>query len=57
MSERDEWNRKIIDEFRSNAGVVGGQFEGVSILLLHHRGARTGTDSTYAVYSSQKAWA
>jgi deazaflavin-dependent oxidoreductase (nitroreductase family) len=44
MSERDEWNRKIIDEFRSNAGVVGGPFEGVPILLLHHRGAKTGTE-------------
>ena len=44
MSERDEWNRKIIDEFRSNAGVVGGMFEGVPILLLHDRGAKTDTE-------------
>ena len=44
MSERDEWNRKIVDEFRANAGVVGGMFEGVPILLLHHRGAKTGTE-------------
>ena len=26
MSERDEWNRKIIEEFRANAGKVGGPF-------------------------------
>ena len=43
VSERDEWNRKIVEEFRANAGVVGGPFEGVPILLLHHRGAKTGT--------------
>src|SRR5437764_7296137 len=44
MSERDERNRKIIDEFRSNAGVVGGPFDGIPILLLHHRGAKTGIE-------------
>ena len=44
MSERDEWNRKIIEEFRTNAGKVGGPFEGVPILLLHHRGAKSGTE-------------
>jgi deazaflavin-dependent oxidoreductase (nitroreductase family) len=43
MSEREDWNRKIIDEFHANAGEVGGPFEGVPILLLHHRGAKTGT--------------
>jgi len=44
MSERDDWNGKIIDEFRANAGKVGQPFEGVPILLLHHRGAKTGTE-------------
>jgi deazaflavin-dependent oxidoreductase (nitroreductase family) len=44
VSERDEWNRKIVEEFRTNAGKVGGPFEGVPILLLHHRGAKTGTE-------------
>jgi len=44
VSERDEWNRKIVEEFRTNAGVVGGPFEGVPILLLHHRGAKSGTE-------------
>jgi len=44
MSERDDWNRKIIEEFRNNKGVVGGPFEGVPILLLHHTGAKTGTE-------------
>jgi len=38
------WNEQIIDEFRANEGRVGGNFEGRTLLLLHHRGARTGTE-------------
>ena len=38
-----DWNRRIIEEFRANEGRVGGSFEGRPLLLLHHRGARTGT--------------
>lgn len=41
--ERQDWNRKIIDEFRANQGMVGGPFEGATLLLLHHTGAKTGT--------------
>ena len=37
-------NQQVIDEFRANAGRVGGYFEGRTLLLLHHRGAKTGTD-------------
>ncbi|HTT86841.1 MAG TPA: nitroreductase family deazaflavin-dependent oxidoreductase [Acidimicrobiales bacterium] len=37
-------NRAIIEEFRTNHGKVGGPFEGVPVLLLHHRGAKTGTE-------------
>ena len=29
------WNQRVIEEFRSNAGKVGAPFEGVPILLLH----------------------
>jgi len=38
-----DWNQQIIDEFRANDGRVGGMFEGAPLLLLHHAGARTGT--------------
>ena len=38
------FNERIIEEFRANAGRVGGPFEGMPMLLLHHRGARTGTE-------------
>jgi len=36
------WNTGIIEEFRANAGIVGGVFEGKPILLLHHVGAKSG---------------
>lgn len=38
------WNAGIIEEFRANGGVVGGPFERQPLLLLHHRGAKTGTE-------------
>jgi hypothetical protein len=37
-----DWNQQIIEEFRANGGRVGGRFEGLPLLLLHHRGARSG---------------
>lgn len=39
-----DWNAAIIDEFRANAGKVGGQFEGAPMLLLHTTGARSGQE-------------
>jgi deazaflavin-dependent oxidoreductase (nitroreductase family) len=39
-----DFNARIIEEFRSNEGRVGGPFQGLPILLLHHRGARSGTE-------------
>ncbi|MDE0139778.1 MAG: nitroreductase family deazaflavin-dependent oxidoreductase [bacterium] len=39
----NDWNAAIIEEFRANNGQVGGMFEGRTLLLLHHTGARTGT--------------
>ena len=44
MSDRDDWNNRIIEEFRANGGKVGGQFEGAPLLLLHSKGAKTGTE-------------
>ena len=37
-------NQTIIDDFRANEGKVGGMFEGRPLLLLHHVGAKTGTE-------------
>jgi len=39
---RAEYNAKIIGEFRSNSGRVGGVWEGTPLLLLHHAGAKSG---------------
>ena len=38
------WNQQIIEEFRANQGKVGGPFAGAPLLLLHHRGAKTGIE-------------
>ena len=42
MSDPNEWNKKIIAEFRENDGKVGGYFEGSTLLLLHTTGAKSG---------------
>lgn len=39
-----DWNSQVIEEFRANEGRVGGQFAGAPMILLHHIGARTGTE-------------
>ncbi len=44
MSNPNDWNAKIIKEFRENAGVVGGPFEGMKLLILHTTGAKTGKE-------------
>ena len=38
----DAFNNSIVEEFRSNAGKVSGQFEGVTLLLLTSTGAKSG---------------
>jgi deazaflavin-dependent oxidoreductase (nitroreductase family) len=42
MSEANNWNEKVIADFRANEGRVGGPFEGAPMVLVHHRGRRTG---------------
>ena len=44
MTAANDWNQKIIDEFRRNGGKVGGQFEGAPLLLLHTKGAKSGEE-------------
>jgi len=65
VAEVNDWNSKIIAEFRANGGKVGGPFEGATLLLLHTTGARTGQervnpvmyrdlgDGSYAVFASK----
>lgn len=60
-----DWNAEIIEEFRANDGRVGGMFEGRPLLLLHHVGAKTGTERVsplmyqalaegYAIFASKR---
>jgi deazaflavin-dependent oxidoreductase (nitroreductase family) len=44
MTEPTDFNGKIIAEFRANDGKVGGPFEGAPMILVHHAGAKTGTE-------------
>jgi deazaflavin-dependent oxidoreductase (nitroreductase family) len=60
----NDMNARIIEEFRNNAGNVGGPFEGRNMLLLHNIGARSGTerlnplvyqelDGNFAIFASK----
>ena len=40
----NDWNSKIIEEFRANGGIVGGPFEGSPMVLLHTTGAKSGLE-------------
>jgi len=63
VADGDDFNGKVIAEFRENGGKVGGFFEGAPLLLLHHNGAKSGTervnplvyqqvDDSYAIFAS-----
>ena len=65
MPEVRDWNQGIIEEFRKNGGRVAS-FGSQPLLLLHHRGAKTGIervnplayqelDGGYAVFASKGA--
>jgi deazaflavin-dependent oxidoreductase (nitroreductase family) len=60
MTDLNEYNAKIIEEFRAN----GGMFPNGSLLLLHHTGAKSGTErisplayqkvgDSYAIFASK----
>ena len=59
-----DFNAQIIDGFHANEGRVGGMFEGMPLLLLHHTGAKSGKnrinplayqsdDGRYVVFASK----
>ena len=39
-----DWNEKIVEEFRANDGTVETMGFGRGLVLLHHRGAKTGAE-------------
>ncbi len=44
MPNVNDWNEQTIAEFRANGGRVGGPFEGAPIVLVHHRGRKSGRE-------------
>jgi deazaflavin-dependent oxidoreductase (nitroreductase family) len=59
-----DFNGQIIEEFHSNEGRVGGMFEGMPLVLLHHTGAKSSQsrigplvylrdDGRYVVFASK----
>ncbi|MCK9903056.1 hypothetical protein CC117_19560 [Parafrankia colletiae] len=44
MTAANDWNAQVIAEFRANEGRVGGNFAGAPLVLLHHRGRRSGRE-------------
>jgi deazaflavin-dependent oxidoreductase (nitroreductase family) len=65
VSEPTDYNQQVIEEFRANGGKVGGPFDGFPLVLLHHTGAKSGTervnplvyqrlgDDTVAIFASK----
>jgi deazaflavin-dependent oxidoreductase (nitroreductase family) len=47
-----DYNTTIIEEFRANGGRVGGMWEGTTLILLHHIGARSGVERVTPVACS-----
>ena len=44
MTEPNDFNGRIISEFRANGGKVGAPFENAALLLLHSTGAKSGRE-------------
>jgi len=64
VTEPNDFNSRIISEFRANAGKVGPPFENATLLLLHSTGAKSGqervsplgyqaADGGYAIFASK----
>jgi deazaflavin-dependent oxidoreductase (nitroreductase family) len=63
-TSKADFNAQIIEEFHVNEGRVGGIFDGMPLLLLHHTGAKSGKgrinplaflsdDGRYVVFASK----
>ncbi len=42
MTDLNDFNQKLIEEFRANNGVVGGPFANSPLVLITHTGAKSG---------------
>jgi deazaflavin-dependent oxidoreductase (nitroreductase family) len=49
-----DFDRRTVEEFRANGGRAGGVLAGTPLVLIHHIGARTGTEHvTPLAYSAR----
>lgn len=46
MTDFNEFNRSVVEEFRANEGKVTGMFAGAPMILVTHRGAKSGKEYT-----------
>ena len=53
--EANDYNTKIIEEFRANQGRVGGPWAGTPMILIHHIGARSGIERVTPLACSPQA--
>jgi deazaflavin-dependent oxidoreductase (nitroreductase family) len=44
VSDFNDWNQRVITDFRANEGRVGGSFEGAPMVLVHHVGRKSGKE-------------
>jgi deazaflavin-dependent oxidoreductase (nitroreductase family) len=44
MPDLNDWNQRVIAEFRASGGHVGGGFEGAPMVLVHHVGRKSGKE-------------
>jgi len=44
VSDFNDWNQRVIAEFRANEGRVGGSFDGAPMVLVHHVGRKSGNE-------------
>ena len=52
VDESSSYNTQIIEEFRANHGRVGGMWEGTTLILIHHIGAKSGIERVTPVACS-----
>jgi deazaflavin-dependent oxidoreductase (nitroreductase family) len=59
MSNVNDFNRQIIEEYRAKEGKVGGMFEEMSMLILHTTGRKSGKErlNPLAYLSLDEGWA
>ena len=48
-SGANDYNAKIVEEFRANQGRVGGPWAGTPLILIHHVGAKSGVERVLPV--------